>query len=456
MSHLRRVPKLLLMAMLSSSCFPVSPVSEGGTLTLRSTGVSGGLDPLGGFTAHDTILAGTLLCPDVACRGDCPAPVAEDGGEDAEVVSDCFNTTVSGAALLEGRCIRLAGDGVLDWGFTPTPCAANERAYAPLPDHFIFTSIDPGRVRARVVSALEILAQREIDAVDGLVRLDAPDTLPADWSARGPLQVFADRPITLPLGLIDESDNEVMFRPDDAALELLGDDGIGVWSASAVAPLVTIAAGSSATLALTVNGARFPMPPVTGVGVGALTDLSVVRFRAPPSDARSAQTFVMRGIVRTSDGAMVIGAPIQWRVREGRIALDPSVAIYDGRTFLTDASDKPPDVEWAAAVDCQAPPGPEAAAEERSAIVEARIDGLSTTFSLQWTVAAAPSAAARDAFRPSSLCPRPEGCSCRTQTTPPALLGALVLFGVARRRRGKGRASCGLGFVSVQCTDTQE
>jgi MYXO-CTERM domain-containing protein len=189
---------------------------------------------------------------------------------------------------------------------------------------------------------------------------------------------------------------------------------------------------------LEVGDELFPLAEVVATPAEEAASIEVVAgyFEGHPFGARA--------LVRDGEGHVIYGAPVEWSLVEGELALHPF-----------DITPLPP--EYTMIDDACVPPP--TAAEPRRAILRAQLGALSDELELEWT-AMPPETASEEPFAPAKTCVRgtntpddpaepgeddslgDRGCNCAS--TPGAGLGGwawlLLLLGLGRRR---GRAAQG-------------
>lgn len=391
---------LLLSLSLYGACEGTPEIlsGENGSVTVHGYGIA----DFGG-----PILAGTRVCPTIdVCKDnpDCPATAI-----------DCLDQHADGGATIDAEgCLRLPTPGRVNWSFTPLTCDIDPAVYQPVADVIAVDVVDGPEVHGDV-SQIEDTVEDYVASGDA--RLDPPNP---DWRnpPGEPYRVVAGSPFQFEpfLALVDGThvawprdvttfESEV--RSGEMSLEM--DGGLAV---------VTLTEGTDADVVLAANDFRFAAAHVLGVGEDAPDSMEIVVGYALDVDSPAAVPFGARAVIRDADGNLLYGAPVEWAVTDGALAvLDPDHD-FPGLdyTYLIDA--------------CYTRPSRDGT---RHAEIAARYDGIEGTAELDWT---ADVSTWLDDDDIAEMCEGHPGCGCAS--TGPMPVGTVVFVGVAlvlRRRR---------------------
>ncbi|MCY1058792.1 hypothetical protein [Nannocystis sp. SCPEA4] len=349
-------------------------------------------------------------------------------------VAACFDATIEGVPVHEGDCMVLEELAPLQIDFTP-------RAECPFPE--IADSLVADRFVIEVVTGEELRAGFEWYLEHSALRwLTSAGQLPADLipAADEPLRLVPGVEVVFPINLVDAAGERVAWDLTQGLASESRDGGPGrelprvkdidsQWR-------VSIGPGEHSMMSLEIGDEVFPLAEVVATPAEEAASIEVVAgyFGDAPGAARA--------IVRDGEGQVIYGAPVEWSLVEGELALAP----LEGGA--------PP--EYTVIEDACVPPP--TAAEPRRAILRAQLGALSDEIELEWTVMP-PETASEEPFEPYKSCVRgtnnpddpaepgedddlgDRGCNCAA--TPGVGLGGwawLLLLGLGRRR---GRAAQG-------------
>ncbi len=191
-----------------------------------------------------------------------------------------------------------------------------------------------------------------------------------------------------------------------------GDPGLGI--------LGDLPAGDTIEPSLQLDDRSLPLPSLEGVAIEQITSLELVAVyeRSEDPDREWGPPVGIVAITRDARGQRVLGAPIEWSLTRGRLALDEGQFYSSDELILGDSCrDKPRRLQ------------------ARAATIEARIGDLVETVDLEWIARWSDG----DADPDSPLCVG-SACDCSTSAEPGpstlAGLGLLVLgLGLRRPRR---------------------
>lgn len=398
---------------------------------IRATSVD--VTALGFDVVTAPMLVGSVTCPSLACVGlACPPSPGPS-------FLDCFARDAVGAATYDGSgCYTFDTVGVGAWRFFPRNCAANELGYAPVEDRLDFAVIDPAVAVPRLVSVEQL--------TDPLLLPGEGKAFPSDWAQPEGLPWRLAGPFGMTPALYDHSvygiEVQVGYRIDLSGLAVEGGGVTAVRHADQRWITVTAAQGQAAELRLEVDGYRWPEPVASVVGVSSAEAASlevVVGYYEPWLGARPVPVGA-RAVVRDAQRRLLWGAPVQWSLDEGLLAV--------GR--FEEAALPSPD--YLLLSDVCVPP--EENVGDHRAVVRATLGDLSATAEVAWTVAELPPWHGDEPFAPSELCvegeapPAPvDSGSAPTPdtagTAPP--IGDPPAAGPDPTRLAAGRCGCGGG-----------
>jgi MYXO-CTERM domain-containing protein len=337
-----------------TSCFPTLD-TQNGELRIVAQDVS----TLGVGAVPAPMLLGTKTCPAYECLGvDCP-PTHEEA-------LACFDRVPGGGVTFEpyGGCWEFDALGPATWSFVRTDCAAGAAGYRPSDDLVTFEVVGP----AEVMVTPYLLERAGFLPAEG-------EAFPADWlPATGePWRLVVGQPF--------------LFRPD---LVLAGAPAtrvgysLGAVSATAAEadrpPVVTandglvevtyVDPGDPADILVQLAGVEQTLVSVEPVDGAEAASLEVVPTFLEQFDGSLTPTGA-RAVVRDATGELMFGAPVEWSLDEGLLAVGrgPEVGL--------------PGADYVVLLDACVPP--EQNAGDHCAIVRASLGGLTATGELRWT-----------------------------------------------------------------------
>ena len=375
------------------------------------------VDPL---ASGSRVLAGSRACVEVAW--------IRDGEEWVELSSpgSCYAITVDGAPFADGDCLELDTPAEHLIEYTPLDACPFDRIRDDIvPDRLRLQVVPNDGLRARLEWYLELSALRWYD----------PGPFPEDLvpAHDEPLRLVPGVEAAFPINVIDAAGERVAWElPQSRLLETR----VGA-APRELTPLqdydelfpVSIAPGERSTLSLELAGVELPVAEVIATPAEAAASLEIVVAYGGgiPRTARA--------MVRDGEGRVIYGAPVEWTLVEGELAMGP----IDDYTPL-------PLPEYTLVGDLCVPPP--SAPEPRRAIVRAQLGELVEEVELEWT--AMPEQEPSDEpFEPSARCQQAgladdglgdRGCGCSTRSPSPlgawSWLGWLALAAVRHRRPG--------------------
>ncbi|WP_224196736.1 MYXO-CTERM sorting domain-containing protein [Nannocystis pusilla] len=406
--------------MLATACLAASgctgPNSEDGHLHVS-------LRPLFYSAVHQPsglrALLGSKVCFDAGI------PASDDTW--FEGIEACYDMAIAGVPIADGDCVILDQPSGVRIDYTPrADCPFDEAEFELLPDRFRVEGVPVDGLRARLEWHMEHWAEHLAERLS---------SRPADLipGADEPLRLVPDVLVGFPINVIDAAGERVGWDLSQGrVLEAKGGD-----PARTLAPIedtdalwpVRVGAGEQSTLTLEVAGAVLPVATVVATPVEQAASLEIVA-------AVGDEPFGARAIVRDGEGRVILGAPVEWSLVEGELALMP-------------VDDFTPPEYTIVADDCVPPP---TAAESRRAVLRARLGELSDELEIEWT-AMPPEEVRDEPFSPNPACQRgtgpagddglgDRGCNCASTAGAGggsgAWLAALALMLGARRRRSGG------------------
>jgi MYXO-CTERM domain-containing protein len=418
-------PILILLA--ATGCANTTFVSDEGQLRFETSGVTAGeitdVDPRAG-----AVLEGTLFCATV-CRegnGDCAT-------DTIAFADECFTDTLEGPASFEGTCVRFDAAGDVRWAWEPEACSQST-------DH-VADGVD-----FQVVAAADVTARRAFP-MDEYV-LDAIAASPfEDGSA------WSTGDGEVPDDLLPADDEPVLWMVDgaaDASVAIETPDGRPViWTVADGAITLVADEGPDPDVAPNGSASILVEPSAPGGGeilfsVGA-EEWSLGRWEAVPErdadsleivvvygeDATQKQPLGARAVIRDEDGRPIFGANVDWGVDGGPMAVGVSDEGAGDRSYAN--------LDGAACI------RPSEREGTHSAVLQARLGGLSDEVEVTWELAALgytdeQLAEADATWTPPESCLEPLGPACGCATGAPsgalaALLAAAVGLGRRRIRR---------------------
>jgi len=373
-------------------------------------------DALEGFQNDYPVLAGTAICPAVTYEGDVP-----EGFDAAQVRDECVDDTVDGPGSFDGQCLVLQEAGEVTWYLDPTDCPVQEAGLDLVADRVVFEVADPEGLEAELQQWVEQYAEEALDPIPAF---------PQNWTnpPGEPFRVVAGQPVSFYARLRDRGAGEtVAWRSTDGSLSaatLAGDfhklDDIGDpgWIG------LQLDEGAAVDLTLAVGDHEWTAGQLEAVSGDSVTSLEIVAGYLVYDEGKKLP-YGARAVLRDAGGNLVYGAPVQWKVVEG------ALAVYAGS--YGDEPPALPGLDYAAFADECVPPSERDGT--RSVSLEASYGELSDRVELTWD---APAVEDDQDWEPSEMC-QGGGCSCSTSrsATPPAAglaLAALAILRVCRRR----------------------
>lgn len=318
-------------------------------------------------------LQGSTVCFDAGL------PDPADGGWDG--IEVCYDMAIAGVPFVDGDCVTLDGPSGVQVDYTPRGDCPVEEAEV-LPDSFRVEVVPVDGLRARLEWQLEHLAEHLAE------RLTArpADVIPG---ADEPLRLVPDVTVGFPVNVIDAAGERVGWDLSQGrVLETKAggqartltpiEDTEALWA-------VRVGPGETSTITLEVAGAVLPVATVVATPVEQAASLEIVA-------ALAGAPFGARAVVRDAEGRVIVGAPVEWSLVEGELAL----------TAVNDFA--PPEYRFIED-DCVPPP---TAAESRRAVLRARLGALSDELELEWT-ATPPEPTPEGPFEPDPACQRGTG-----------------------------------------------
>lgn len=342
--------------------------------------------------------------------------VVEALGEDPDVDAYRFRVASPGSGAVE-----IADPGV--------SCPANTDILAELgPDRWSVEGVATDEVEARwlpgadgfaladwteIVDAPEDFGrpQGEVRVFAGSSSSVAPLALAKDASGLAPISLT---PVLLRSGAGEGPEAEVRYDFDQVAVES-GAEHTQLLSALAPMPADTVIEP-----VLSFSGEPLSLPPLRAVELDAIAELELVAVHERVVDetrSRGRPEKVL-AVVRDAEGRRVVGAPVEWTLTRGELAL------FTGESGVTDSLEL--------ADICSRPP--QEPREDRAA-VEARVGELVASVDLEWT-----SLPTDNRRYDAPECVDAGACNCSTGGDPRrgalALVALLGLgLGLRRRRR---------------------
>ena len=324
-SAARRLAALLgalvtLGALLGVACPPEDlPVSEQGEFMLEDHGLATRTGFLPAGWSGGPVLVGERTCPDLVCLlQDCNERAPEDGG-----VAACFSHSVSGASFADG-CLDFDAPGEVIWALDAVACQPEPDAGVPLVgDRFVFRAVGPEAVVPVQAPQIEALAAAFL-ADGGVI---AEPAAPADLAApRDELCIVEGgrAPVSAVLLAVE----------DQAAVAVEGDSLV----VEDVAPtpesvrvqdgwLLEADPGATASLRLLTNAASFDVARIEGVPLGEAASMSLFAYYwTSPDEPGATAPAAAQALVQDAQGRPLDGAPVEWTLVQGDLALARSSA----------------------------------------------------------------------------------------------------------------------------------
>ncbi len=429
MKNLLLLPALFLLACGYQPGFD----SEGGQVHFHDPGLWTGLGLLGDVFANEgPLVAGTRFCPTLTPttrERERPNGSTEQVELPADYL-DCFDLTVLGPVELDGQCFVLEGAGQLHWDIAAQSCSwTGDPDFAPVDDQVTVEIAGPDELQASLQAAAEEVAEE--------LFLPGPDGWPED-ARPGPdarIGVVAGAQVGFPVVLETAAGDRAAFawggllEGDEPALDATG-GWLRVNNLSGDLPEIVHeddgqvalipSPDSETVLSLELDGHSWTAATLETVTEAASLEL-VVAWSGAPAAARA--------VIRTDDGMLVYGAPVQWTVTGPLLLEDPQEswgdAWFPGADYTLFQLDE-------AQLPLSEDPFPV------SATLTASWAGLSQTVELEWlqapTAEAEPEDWEEDDWGDEV---RPIDCSCDLPGPPPLLPFMLLLPALPVLRRGR-------------------
>lgn len=432
----RFVPVLLLPAL--AACIEVS--GELGNLRFELPLV----DPLVEFESGDRLLVGSRVCPAITAGLQADGTYRVFLGRTEEAAARaCFAETVEGPAELDAEgCFSFDAPGEVTWTLTPTgECEWPDdrlRFDVVVASPELRLGFDDWRARApmRYGSAATVI---------GLAPGRSVDDLREDPAAP---RLVAGNALDTPLLRLDDLDGRLFWTLPEVSLELVGDgvtsvepiedDDAGIYEFQLLGelPLRLELGGVARVRATLPDGQLLESPELIGVSATTAASLDLVVL----ADAETDLPIYAFAEARDSQGRVLHGAPIEWGMQEGALAVTPG----DLETEVRTAD------HALLAANCE-PPSPTIV--QRRAVLRARLGALEDTVELIWTEEAASPETLEFPFTPDQAClfgddsgdgetgdegPGAElgdGCGCTSRGPTSPLTSLLVLLGLGLLRR---------------------
>ncbi|WAS96228.1 MYXO-CTERM sorting domain-containing protein [Nannocystis punicea] len=357
---------------------------------------------------------------------------AEPGDETLQVedLGGCYEMAMAGEPIAPGGCVVLDQLGAVQVDATYLGDCLFEGERELASDRFRIEVVPVDGLRAGLQWHMEEWAEQWLE------RLSTPpaDLIPA---VDEPLRLVPDVEVGFPIHLLDPAGRRVAWDLSQGRVLEAKDGGaprqlVPVEDTAEFWP-VRVGAGERSTLTLEVGGAVLPVAEVVATPVEEAASIEIVAgYFGEPLAARA--------VVRDGEGRVIVGAPVEWSLVEGELALEPFAGFVPPEyTMIEDA--------------CVPPPS---APESRRAVLRARLGALSDELELEWT-ATPPETTRDEPFKPDPACqrgmgpaeddgpgagdegPGDRGCSCATGPDAGrdgwAWLGGMVLLLGGRRRR---------------------
>ncbi|MFH1466403.1 MAG: hypothetical protein ABIO70_18615 [Pseudomonadota bacterium] len=371
-----------------------------------------------GFGDDMPLLAQTEVCPTPYWELDEVA-----GWTDVELFATCVSQGIQGDAAFtqDGACLQVGDAGEVVWTLDPLTCDAPFAAgQEPVADRVVLTVVDPSAVSAHLDPWADDYALANLDLVPQDVL--TADALPPEGE---PWLLLEGTEVWLYAQLLDEAGQPVGWRGSeggfavDGTAERLDDEGLpGGWIG------LRLAAGDEASLTLQIRDQAWTLGSVMGVAVEDIASLDVVVAFAPTEAGGQVHSpWAARALLRDAGGWPILGAPVQWSVLSGRLAVEPGPG--------DDTRLPGPDYAWVTDA-CQRPSRTVGA---RHAVLEASYAGFTDHVELDWTMTEE-MVGDDEGWEPDAHCTGP-GCGCASggSQRSGALLLALALPLLALRRR---------------------
>jgi hypothetical protein len=364
---------LLTPALLAGACDTTFESVSGAWSFTQDQLTTGGWDFRNG---SDAVLSGSVLCP-----------VSTDDGEDTgeNVLWDCYDHSVTLGEYLpvanDGtpNCLRLEGPGETTWSWTWRGCGSVEDEYEPIPDSVVFQVADRSMVTAKVQQWIDEQAREALVTESG----DAyPEGAFAPESS--PFRILAGQEVLIYVGLKDPVTGS--WSAFERAGATLREDVLSghAETASGLDPtglLVTLSEGTEVQITFSLGHDAWTATQT----LLAVTEEDVVSLEVLPlywvrdDDQPYREPVIARAIARDIDGNLIFGVPVEWRPHHTALAVTPGIpldSVGDENAPLLPG----PDYAWITD-DCEKP---SQQVGDRSAVLEARFNGISATAEMEW------------------------------------------------------------------------
>ncbi len=409
-------------------------------------------DRLYEFRSGDRVLVGATICPHVMMghRAD-GSEVLFPGDYETTSLLPCMDEMISGPAQFNSnRCWSLDTPGEITWTLSPNGMCEYDgdsiRLLVVEPSDSLRLGFDDWRVRITNTFWVD----GDLFSVVGLAPGRTLDDLREDPSAP---RLVVNGQLDAPMLRLDDDLGRVWF--DDLELEIVGEGAIAVEPEMAPDPYVSTEFRLAGERPLTLSPAATVRIRATLPNGQTLESPELIAV--PPSAAASLDLMVASAAdgpmyafaeVRDAEGRVLHGAPVEWGVSEGALAVVPGDMDSDARTG-----------EYAEIyTDCEPPP---TEPTERRATLVASIGELQDSVELTW-IASPPEEPSALPFEPSESCMfgddegegegegdtetggddapiiSDSGCACNSSSQNPAAGGLLLLSLLAlpcRRRQ---------------------
>jgi hypothetical protein len=355
----------------------------------------------------------------------------------------CYAITHGGEPFEDGRCVDLDEPGEALFEYVPlASCPFEGVADLVVPDRYRLQVVAADGLRGRLEWWQEDAAERWLDP-------GPRGSFPADWVPRAdePLQLVPGVEVSLPVVIVDATDERVAWNLEEGRVYDSPDDG-GSWAelvASSEYPEyfpVVVGEGERRIVELRLPGQALAVAEVVATPADAAASIEIVVGYGPGVETEPERWLApagARAVVRDAEGRVVLGAPVRWTLVEGHLVMGPTYAELG----------TPPEY-LGLADDCEPPP---ATAQLRHATLRAELGTLlMDEVELEWT-ALPEDEPSDDPFEPSTACQRGidagelqgRGCGCTTPGTGRAgwLAWGLLVLGAMRACRRAVRSSSG-------------
>jgi MYXO-CTERM domain-containing protein len=404
------------------------------------------VDPIIELESGERVLLDSRVCPAIS---DALNPDGEGytrflGHDQKAAARTCFDESIVGPAQLDDDgCLLFDTIGEVTWELTPTgECqwSGDQLRFtvvAPSPE--LRLGFDDWRARGpeRLGPDVEVI---------GI----APGRSLADFreDPTAPRLVIADA-IDTPLMRLDDAEGRLFWSLADVPLELVGEAVTAVepidypdpqadeLQADGELPLRIELDGVARVRATLPNGQVLESPELIGVSSEAAASLDLVAL----VETGTGFPWYAFAEVRDAEGRVLHGAPVEWSMQTGALAVTPGNLTLETRT--ADYASLGTHCEPHSTVPI-----------ERNVVLRARFGGLEDTVELRWIDAAVDPELAGWPFEPDEAClyaddetegetgsddagaELDDGCGCTSEReTPGAWMLALIGLGLLRRRR---------------------